>query len=878
MKKILAILLVVVMSLSMITPVFAGRYTDADDSDYAKAIENLSGLGVINGYEDGSYQPEKIVTRAEMAKLLVVALGLDAGASLLEGETSFDDVDAGHWATGYIAVAVQYGLIKGDGDGNFRPDATVNYAEAATMVLRALGYDRVVDKAGQWPTNYLNKANELKVFEYVEAFKGTDGATRGTVAQMMWNMLKTPMWEVGSESENDGLTYGKGNTMLAVKFPDFNTASTTTPVTYKANYIEEKAVEKITVVDSTTVDVTFDTIAKEVRFENISPLEFVLGAKYDVLYTVEKIDGVEKEIGKSLYKDSTYVVFGLITEATADKVTINGTKYEEATDILSATDEGKMVKLTLNANGKVTAITPFVSTNEIVIDKITTNKDETKTTFDIFTASDNSKIVLDNTQKDVMFVTYDASGTSKTINRSDIKVGMVIEKYSSNGSITGLTGANEKGDIYVVTDKEISGTISKISGTTLGSGAATDVIATIDGTEYRFEKDALLLLSSKTNPEDLTVDLANGLIGETITAKLDASGEIVYIEAEDSVSANNYGFIVKAWTTNNEGAITYMVRVMDLSGATKDYETYDFMAKKSVELSWIDTYDTGSTKDHFLDGTNATEKLGIGVFVEYELEDGKIAQKTSRNDPGKANTVLEAKAVTKINETAQTFTYDSKTIAWNSNTKGYQYEITEADYKVDAKTFNIEDLANGSNYIVIYNATTNVADYILYKGAVSTDKVYGVITDVSYISGKDANNNTLYGVSIYDIATGTEKDLVVGTVANVKAKGAVVDYALGTDGYYDLTDTAGTVVKSGFANATDIYDVGNNKAISLAGPATMLLTGNVEVIFIDSNKDIDETKDLSDVTADDKVYGVSYIEQVNSADDKVYNVIVIEQL
>ena len=58
----------------------------------------------------------------------------------------------------------------------------------------------------------------------------------------------------------------------------------------------------------------------------------------------------------------------------------------------------------------------------------------------------------------------------------------------------------------------------------------------------------------------------------------------------------------------------------------------------------------------------------------------------------------------------------------------------------------------------------------------------------------------------------------------------------------------------------------------------MLLTGNVEVIFIDSNKDIDETKDLSDVTADDKVYGVSYIEQVNSADDKVYNVIVIEQL
>ena len=176
------------MAMTMVVPAFA--YTDTKDSDYNAAITFLSGLGVVNGYEDGSYQPEKVVTRAEMAKLLVVALGLDAGASLLEGTSSFDDVATTHWATGYIAVAVQYGLIKGDGDGNFRPDDTVNYAEVATMVLRALGYDRVVDKNGQWPTNYLNKANELKIFdEIAEKFEGTDGATRGTVAQMLWNML-----------------------------------------------------------------------------------------------------------------------------------------------------------------------------------------------------------------------------------------------------------------------------------------------------------------------------------------------------------------------------------------------------------------------------------------------------------------------------------------------------------------------------------------------------------------------------------------------------------------------------------------------------------------------------------------------------------------
>lgn len=224
MKRFLSIFVAIVMAMTMVVPAFA--YTDTKDSDYNAAITFLSGLGVVNGYEDGSYQPGKVVTRAEMSKLLVVALGLDTGASLLEGTSSFNDVPTTHWATGYIAVAVQYGLIKGDGDGNFRPDDTVNYAEVATMTLRALGYDRMVDKNGQWPTNYLNKANELKIFdEIANKFEGTDGATRGTVAQMLWNMLNTQMWAVNGENENDGLNYGKTeDTMLDVKFDKYSFA------------------------------------------------------------------------------------------------------------------------------------------------------------------------------------------------------------------------------------------------------------------------------------------------------------------------------------------------------------------------------------------------------------------------------------------------------------------------------------------------------------------------------------------------------------------------------------------------------------------------------------------------------------------------------
>ena len=461
---------------------------------------------------------------------------------------------------------------------------------------------------------------------------------------------------------------------------------------------------------------------------------------------------------------------------------------------------------------------------------------------------------------------------SKIVAKADIKVGMVMEQYAANS-------------LYVVTDKEVSGTVSKIVGSTLGTGS-TDLIATISGVDYRFDAEALILLASKTSPEDLTVSLVQGLIGENILANLDSENEIVYIEADDSITAKNFGFVTKAWTTTTEGATTYNVRVMGLNGVTTDYVTYDFKAKKSAELTWIATHDV-TTVDHFLDGTDVTEKAGLGVLIEYELEDGKIVKLTAGNVAGKANTIITDEDIGTINETSKTFIFDSNddgtvndvTLAWNSNTKAYQYEITPADYKVDTKAFDIKDLDVSKTYIVIYDATTKVADYILYKGTVSTDKVYGIISEVSSIVGKDEDNTTIYGTTIYDIATDTEVTLQVGTTANILAKGIVVSYVQGTDGYYDLTNETANKLGAGAVgfnptSTTYVYDVGDNQAIVLAA-ATVITTGNVEVIYVDATGEVDDTKDLSDMNGSDEVYGVSYIEKVNSTDTAVYDVIVV---
>ena len=166
MKRVLSLVLALSMVMSMFTFSFAGTgLKDVAGTEYESAVEALVELGVVNGYDDGTFLPENVVSRAEMAKLLVVAAGLAPAAELAEGTTKFSDVAADHWATGYINVAAEYGYIMGDPDGSFRPDDTVSYAEAITMSLRVLGYKTVVESKGTWPTNYIAKAEDLELLE-----------------------------------------------------------------------------------------------------------------------------------------------------------------------------------------------------------------------------------------------------------------------------------------------------------------------------------------------------------------------------------------------------------------------------------------------------------------------------------------------------------------------------------------------------------------------------------------------------------------------------------------------------------------------------------------------------------------------------------------
>lgn len=211
MKKVLSLVLALslVLSTFAFTPAFAASVDDVAGEACEDAVNVLVDLGIVSGYEDGTYKPENIVTRAEMAVLIINALALDK--YIADQKSSFTDMDGYGWAEPYIAYAQSLGFINGYGDGTFKPGNTVSYDEAATMLVGALGYtaDALV---GTWPANYVTKAKSLGIMDDITASVG--GANRGDIAIMLFNTLDESIGYVdkdGNFQENYDKDYNSDN-------------------------------------------------------------------------------------------------------------------------------------------------------------------------------------------------------------------------------------------------------------------------------------------------------------------------------------------------------------------------------------------------------------------------------------------------------------------------------------------------------------------------------------------------------------------------------------------------------------------------------------------------------------------------------------------
>ncbi|CAG7633533.1 hypothetical protein PAESOLCIP111_03475 [Paenibacillus solanacearum] len=187
LRKKISSVLVVALLFGMLAPAMAlgaeaVKLKDIADS-YAKTeIQALVDAGIVSGYEDGSFQPTKAMTRAELAKIIVLALGKKENA---DKAASFADVSKDSWYRGYVGALVESGITDGTSATTFSPDANVTREELVVFFVRAMGLEETAKKVAadaklsdlaqvsSWAKAHVSLAFKMGFVQGIENSNGT---------------------------------------------------------------------------------------------------------------------------------------------------------------------------------------------------------------------------------------------------------------------------------------------------------------------------------------------------------------------------------------------------------------------------------------------------------------------------------------------------------------------------------------------------------------------------------------------------------------------------------------------------------------------------------------------------------------------------------
>ncbi len=203
MKKTLAILPVIILILLALTQgVFAADFPDVryTHKNY-DAIMHLTELGVIAGYDDGTFCPEREITRTEFCALMARTLGYDKDTYEIK-EIPFDDVAEDYWGRAYISYCYELGLINGMEEGVFAPADKVTMAQIAKMSVCAVGKENEAKKISgrKWYSGYMEVAELYGLLDDTDQ-KPDEKAVRANVAQVVYNMVMSEMIDEPYEDE-----------------------------------------------------------------------------------------------------------------------------------------------------------------------------------------------------------------------------------------------------------------------------------------------------------------------------------------------------------------------------------------------------------------------------------------------------------------------------------------------------------------------------------------------------------------------------------------------------------------------------------------------------------------------------------------------------
>ncbi|MDP2212132.1 MAG: N-acetylmuramoyl-L-alanine amidase [Candidatus Aquicultor sp.] len=200
-RGLTALLLVLSLIFMFALPAYAS-FSDLSSSDECyNAVVDLTSKNIISGFPDGTYRPLTPLTRAQMAKLICVAKDLPQPIALAS-DTNFSDVPSSHWCVDYVMASAAAGIVRGYPEGTFQPDKRITRAELAIMLCRAIEMSVISTSTPSYsdvPSGYW-AYGEIKTIAYYGIMGGSNGkfrpaeyATRAEIALAIYNMLNADL-------------------------------------------------------------------------------------------------------------------------------------------------------------------------------------------------------------------------------------------------------------------------------------------------------------------------------------------------------------------------------------------------------------------------------------------------------------------------------------------------------------------------------------------------------------------------------------------------------------------------------------------------------------------------------------------------------------
>ena len=590
-KRILSLFLTIVMLASCLgTAVFATASADSKFSDisadapYEKAVEILSQMGVINGYPDGTFGPDKNVTRAEFTAMLMRILNYGSLGAPTAAQLPFTDISDSDssisWAIPNINTAYGMGIINGYEDSTFRPNNNVAYQEAVKMIVCTLGYTDMDTNVTPWYSNFIAQAARLGITTYASQLGQVETpASRACIAQMLYDSLeaeivdankpynatkKTILSEYLGYTKNIGLISSNGETGLTD--PDSN--------------LDPGEVEIYAYEEKTGTKETYTYATKDNDLKNY------LGQEIEFYY---KTNGTTRNLEVYALTDSKVLTITpeLVEPASSSATQIRYYRDGNATTLSSANLDAENVVI---YNGKLygsnaarskftTDMLPDVGSIELLDSNDDNKYDVVKIqSYEVYYVSSkvsSSYSIIDDvtrkTDKELVLNVNDSSVTTKIVNTAGkemsynaISVGSVVCLARSNDSNGG-----EVVQTAVVVNDAVTGTISSTK-------AGRSV--TINGTVYEYSAAAPWMDgNSGTQAEPALQDsgsYAKDINGRIVAYKKNSVNENVmygYIMGiADSSSSFNDSRSVRILAQNGEEEYVVLDTTTRIDGTSKD--------------------------------------------------------------------------------------------------------------------------------------------------------------------------------------------------------------------------------------------------------------------------------------------------------------------